>query len=109
MIDVSKVRVFRGSLFVLLMLFMRIGWASNDDSTYNIVDFGAKGDGITDNTQFINRTIEACSLRGGGTVIIPEGTFLTGSILLKSKVNAERKSKVDDNTAKMQSIKWLGV
>lgn len=48
----------------MLMLFMRIGWASNDDSTYNIVDFGAKGDGITDNTQFINRTIEACSLRG---------------------------------------------
>lgn len=29
--------------------------------------------------------------------------------ILKSKVNAERKSKVDDNTAKMQSIKWLGV
>lgn len=109
MIDVSKVRVFRVCLFVLFMLFMRIGWASNDDSTYNIVDFGAKGDGITDNTQFINRTIEDCSLRGGGTVIIPEGTFLTGSILLKSKVNAERKSKVDDNTAKMQSIKWLGV
>ena len=27
----------------------------------------------------------------------------------KCKVNAERKSKVDDNTAKMQSIKWLGV
>ena len=27
----------------------------------------------------------------------------------KIKVNAERKSKVDDNTAKMQSIKWLGV
>lgn len=27
----------------------------------------------------------------------------------KYKVNAERKSKVDDNTAKMQSIKWLGV
>jgi hypothetical protein len=27
----------------------------------------------------------------------------------KFKVNAARKSKVDDNTAKMQSIKWLGV
>ena len=27
----------------------------------------------------------------------------------KIKVNAARKSKVDDNTAKMQSIKWLGV
>jgi len=31
------------------------------------------------------------------------------TIYLKYKVNAERKSKVDDNTAKMQSIKWLGV
>ena len=30
-------------------------------------------------------------------------------VMLKYKVNAERKSKVDDNTAKMQSIKWLGV
>lgn len=29
--------------------------------------------------------------------------------LNQRKVNAERKSKVDDNTAKMQSIKWLGV
>ena len=28
---------------------------------------------------------------------------------INNKVNAERKSKVDDNTAKMQSIKWLGV
>ena len=30
-------------------------------------------------------------------------------VRLIPKVNAERKSKVDDNTAKMQSIKWLGV
>ena len=28
---------------------------------------------------------------------------------VRSEVNAARKSKVDDNTAKMQSIKWLGV
>lgn len=31
------------------------------------------------------------------------------SINLKRKVNAARKSKVDDNTARMQSIKQLGV
>ena len=30
-------------------------------------------------------------------------------VVLQHKVNAARKSKVDDNTAKMQSIKWLGV
>lgn len=33
----------------------------------------------------------------------------TGGVSNGFKVNAERKSKVDDNTAKMQSIKWLGV
>jgi hypothetical protein len=32
-----------------------------------------------------------------------------GERVVNTKVNAERKSKVDDNTAKMQSIKWLGV
>ena len=31
------------------------------------------------------------------------------SLYIMYKVNAARKSKVDDNTAKMQSIKWLGV
>ena len=34
--------------------------------------------------------------------------FVDGDVI-NIKVNAERKSKVDDNTAKMQSIKWLGV
>ena len=33
----------------------------------------------------------------------------TGGVSNGFKVNGERKSKVDDNTAKMQSIKWLGV
>ena len=32
-----------------------------------------------------------------------------GCVILKFKINAERKSKVDDNTARMQSIKQLGV
>ena len=38
-------------------------------------------------------------------------SLVTIKLLLDAgcKVNAERKSKVDDNTAKMQSIKWLGV
>ena len=36
-------------------------------------------------------------------------SILTMRDKVNGKVNAERKSKVDDNTAKMQSIKWLGV
>ena len=42
-------------------------------------------------------------------VIPQEATFEIQDRVYVYKVNAERKSKVDDNTAKMQSIKWLGV
>ena len=36
-------------------------------------------------------------------------TIKSLSLLWTFKVNAARKSKVDDNTARMQSIKQLGV
>lgn len=62
------------------------------DKTFNIKDFGAVGDGHTKNTEAFRNTIEACSKAGGGTVIIPPGSWLTGPIELKSNINfrAER-------------------
>lgn len=53
--------------------------------TYNIKDFGAKGDGVTLNTISIQRAINKCS-RSGGIVVIPEGIFVSGTLLLKSNV-----------------------
>ena len=58
---------------------------SND--IYNITSFGAKPDGKTLNTQAIQKAIDECFKRGGGTVLVPPGTFLTGSISLKSHVS----------------------
>lgn len=55
--------------------------------TLNIIKYGAKPDGMTLNTEAINKTIEACSKRGGGVVYIPQGIWLTGPIVLKSNVN----------------------
>ncbi|RBQ05750.1 glycoside hydrolase family 28 protein [Pedobacter miscanthi] len=55
--------------------------------TTSIVSFGAKGDGITLNTQSINKTIASVSQKGGGVVLIPSGLWLTGPIELKSNVN----------------------
>lgn len=38
-------------------------------------------------TQLINKVIDRCSREGGGRVVIPAGTWLTGPITLKSNVN----------------------
>ena len=53
------------------------------DRDFNIVDFGAVADGGTDNTQAFKLAIESCNKEGGGKVIVPEGSFLTGPIHLK--------------------------
>ena len=54
--------------------------------TYDIRDFGAKGDGDTINTKAIQAAIDACTANGGGTVLIPGGDFRTGTIQLKNDV-----------------------
>lgn len=53
---------------------------------YNIEDFGAIADGKTLATDAINKAIDEAHNKGGGTVVVPSGTFHTGSILLKSNV-----------------------
>ena len=53
----------------------------------NIVDFGAKGDGLFLNTKAINDAIKDVNRHGGGKVVIPEGIWLTGPIELLSNVN----------------------
>lgn len=59
----------------------------------NIVDFGAKNDGVALNTQAINDAIKAVNAHGGGKVIIPEGIWLTGPIELLSNVNLYTEKK----------------
>ena len=53
---------------------------------YNIVDYGAVGDGKTVNTKAIQNAIDDCSKAGGGRVLIPSGTFVSGSIWLKNDI-----------------------
>ncbi|HQW84737.1 MAG TPA: glycosyl hydrolase family 28 protein [Ferruginibacter sp.] len=55
--------------------------------TLNIVNYGAIADGMTLNTIAINKTIEECAKQGGGTVLIPNGSYVTGPIILKSNIN----------------------
>ncbi len=55
--------------------------------TFNISKFGAVADGLTLNTQAINSAIDVCNKNGGGVVVVPEGLWLTGPVILKSNVN----------------------
>jgi len=53
---------------------------------YDVSRFGAVGDGRAIDTDAINKAIDAAVASGGGTVVFHTGTFLSGSIHLKSHV-----------------------
>ena len=54
---------------------------------FEITRYGAVGDGKTDSTEAFRKAIGECNKAGGGRVVVPAGSFLTGAIHLKSNVN----------------------
>lgn len=56
---------------------------------YTVSEFGAVGDGKTVNTTAIQSVIDRCATNGGGVVVVPGGTFVSGAIFLKPKVSLE--------------------
>src|SRR5215218_4770000 len=54
---------------------------------FPVTSYGGKGDGKADNTKAFRDAILACNKAGGGRVVVPKGTFLTGAIHLLSNVN----------------------
>lgn len=71
--------------FIILLLFTSC--TSNINLHYNILDYGAKPDGQTLNSAAIQGAIDDCHAKGGGTVFIPAGNFITGALALKDNVN----------------------
>ncbi|HWA09601.1 MAG TPA: glycoside hydrolase family 28 protein [Opitutaceae bacterium] len=55
--------------------------------TFSIRDSGAVGDSHTLNTAAIQSAIDRAAQAGGGTVVVPTGTFLSGALFLKQGVN----------------------
>lgn len=70
-------------LFFILPLLFPCCHADEIRATYDVYDFGAKGDGITNDQEAIQKAIDACK-GTGGTVLFSEGVFLTGQLLLGS-------------------------
>ena len=70
---------------VLLMLIVQVAQAAT--GVYHVRDYGAKGDGKTLDHIAINKAIEAANTDGGGQVVLSAGTYLCGSIRMKSNVD----------------------
>ena len=56
------------------------------ENIYDVRNYGAKPDGKTLCTKSIQKAIDECAKQGGGTVYFPPGTFLSGTIYMKSNV-----------------------
>src|ERR1022692_1216493 len=59
----------------------------NAPKRFVISDFGAVADAKTVNTEAIQAAIDRCAASGGGVVVVPKGTFLSGAIFLKQGAN----------------------
>jgi polygalacturonase len=75
--------------FMLLTAVIGLGTPAGtaDPATYIITDYGALGDGVTKCTAAIQNAVDAASATGGGTVLVPPGTFVSGTLWLKSNVH----------------------
>jgi polygalacturonase len=56
---------------------------------FDIRHYGAAGDGRRLDTAAINKAIQACAAKGGGTVYVPPGRYLTGTVVLRSHVSLQ--------------------
>jgi polygalacturonase len=74
------------SLVFSMWLLVGIQIARAEGRVFNVMDRGAKGDGIALETAAINKAIEAASEAGGGKVLIPAGRYLSGTVKLRSNV-----------------------
>ena len=74
-------------LKIMVAACLVCGMVSAEARVWNVRDYGAKGDGVAKDTAAVQRAVDACAGAGGGEVLLPKGTYLSGSVFLKSGVD----------------------
>ena len=73
--------------FCLIALLSALAVFAQSGGRFVVTGHGAVGDATTVNTTALQAAIDACAKAGGGTLVIPEGTFLSGALYFKQGVN----------------------
>ena len=73
-------------IFILLPALTACHPVQEVPEVFNVRDYGAVGDGLADCTAAIQEAIDSCTVRGG-RVLVPEGTYLSGTLYLKDGVD----------------------
>jgi polygalacturonase len=68
--------------FISIVFFLSLV-ISVQSQQYVITDFGVGNDSTNLNTKAIQNIIDSAEQKGGGTIVIPKGTFLTGALFFK--------------------------
>jgi polygalacturonase len=80
----------------------------------NVRDFGAMGDGTTNDTAVLQQALDRCWVLGGGEVLVPAGTYLTGALALRSNTllrlqeNAVISGTGDFADYPVMQVRWEG-
>ena len=102
---------------ILVAALLAIGAAApaSGAKRFTITSFGAAGDGKTVNTTALQALIDKVAKEGGGTVVVPEGTFLTGALFFKQGVNlyiekdGTLKGSMEQNDYPQVKTRWEGI
>lgn len=107
--------VRRFAAIVLLVLGAVAGVSAATRKEYVISAYGAVGDGTTVNTKAIQAVIDRCAAAGGGVLVVPKGTFLSGALYFKPGVDlrvdkdAVLKSTTDLADFRPIYTRWEGI
>ena len=75
-------------LLLAVLIFFQCSNKEKNAPIFNVYDFGAKGDGVTNDHDAIQKAFDLCK-GTGGTVLLSNGTFLTGQLILGSNMSVK--------------------
>jgi polygalacturonase len=107
----------RAQGILIAAAFFAIGTAAAQSTPQRFVvtGFGALGDGQTSNTKALQALIDKAAAAGGGTIVVPQGVFLTGALFFKQGVNLTiqkdgvLKGSIDPAEYPQVKTRWEGI